>query len=601
VISFSRPLNSPFRVYALIAAAGLFAAAVVGIKLGSDLKLARQNYVQEEHFKTLSTARSIEDIFRTIYEGLRIISRLPEIKRLDRHATQFDENSRLAVREIYDNISTRVHLSEIYVTHQQFDPQRQDPYTGRPQEPSVMFDENIPPSETPGSEWFEYRLIKKQIRWFEDNAPAEKIPSAAAGVPAITGPEVVTCDHSDFDAARPDDRKRSGLVYSVPFYSLSHRFKGVVSGIFLSRVFRDVFPDEHFVLISRVNRYYRSKEGLHRVASPWEFVRDARPDPGLIYSEAVRLDVRDSAGDWILWVGRPDSFFWSRRDVAVARQFALMGWLGCLLMTAGLAAGYAMARRHRMRLEGFNWELQKHRFRAEQSREELKKFSGKMLALRETEKHRLARDLHDMVGGMAVSVNANLSVAKREIEKRDFDAAANAVVDTKAKIDEVVGAFKKIAVDLRPPQLETTGLGGVLEEYCANIARQASLDISLENSVSDAEIDSDLTIAVYRIVQESLTNIVKHADADSVVIRLKMDQDRLTLTVSDNGKGFDAGQARSDGESLRMGLLGMRERVESFGGVFSITSKPGTGTHIQVQIPCRSMADNWTVSDGFGL
>ena len=158
------------------------------------------------------------------------MARLPGVRKIDRYAQHFDADSRQTVQELYNNLANRVALSEVYIVPLDLDPDRIDPHTGKPQTPTTTFDKLITGKNADETlqergdapkveeiEIFEYRMMKRQLAWMRRRYPQEK-NIRALKFPAICGPAVVTCDNSYYSPAHPDDKDRSGLVYSVPFY-----------------------------------------------------------------------------------------------------------------------------------------------------------------------------------------------------------------------------------------------------------------------------------------------------------------------------------------------------------------------------------------------
>jgi signal transduction histidine kinase len=237
-----------------------------------------------------------------------------------------------------------------------------------------------------------------------------------------------------------------------------------------------------------------------------------------------------------------------------------------------------------------NDKLIVHQTMLEKSRDRIKRFSGKILSVREEEMKRLGRDLHDMVGSMAVSLSAKLTVAEGKVKDRNIDGALKDLHQTKRLLESIVGSFKKIAVSLRPPQLETVGLSGALKEYCHETSKLADLPIKMDINIdNDLKIPEDLAIALFRVVQESLTNVIKHANARHFSVHMSERDSKISLVIMDDGVGFNSKDSDLSSQKLKMGILGMRERIESFGGEFFIESQYGKGTKIRIIV---SFKDN---------
>lgn len=594
-------MNKDIKGYAGICLVGILMSIGVSVKYREDIKSARLSYMNEEHYKSLEVAKRIKDVFQTLYEGLRIIAGLPGVKTIDRHAQNLDDNARSAVQQIYKSIAgTTTALSEIYIVPLDFDPGRVDPFTGKLEEPVIMFDGLIigktalgrrdpeikrkPPRSIDEIEAYEYDLLTKQLAWMKTYFPLEH----DGLVPAVTGPEVITCDNTRFNPIHPDDRDRLGLVYSLPLYNFQGRLKGSVSGVVLSSVLSDYLPSSNYILGNRKYHYTVRKKEPDDLPASGTWIKQIRPDPDLIYSEVLPVKIPDTDNAWYLWAGQANEVFEKRSDVAMAQQFAVLGYFSCFLITVAAFLGYFMTRRHGNRLELVNETLRKQQAMLEKSRAIIKRFSGKILSVREEETKRLGRDLHDMVGSMTVALNARLAVIENEIKGANAMDALNNIRETKRLVDVIVKDFKKIAVNLRPPQLETAGLSGALREYCFEAGRHAGLPVELNIDVKDDNIPGELAIALYRVVQESLNNVVKHARAEKISVHLYEEDEKIFLEVRDNGVGFDPADVETHFSNFKMGILGMRERVESFGGEFAVESRPGTGTSVKVSVPLKA-------------
>jgi signal transduction histidine kinase len=200
----------------------------------------------------------------------------------------------------------------------------------------------------------------------------------------------------------------------------------------------------------------------------------------------------------------------------------------------------------------------------------------------ERERARWARELHDSVLQGLGSRRVLLSSAlKRGDPERLAAAVGEALEEMGRDIDELRG----LITELRPATLDQLGLRAALEDLADRVSHSARLALDVDLSVEAERLDADLETAVYRLVQEALTNVAKHARASNVTLRVVGRDGRLDVLVSDDGRGFDP-EAEREG----FGLDGMRERVELVGGELQIESKPGRGTRTTASIPVPSGA-----------
>jgi signal transduction histidine kinase len=198
----------------------------------------------------------------------------------------------------------------------------------------------------------------------------------------------------------------------------------------------------------------------------------------------------------------------------------------------------------------------------------------RVVAGQEIERRRLARELHDETGQALTSILLGL----RAVEE------ANSDVDVGALRDLVVGTLqdvRRLAVQLRPKALDDFGLVPALERLVQTFSESSGISVELEARIGEERLPSDVETTVYRIVQEALTNVVKHAEAHKVSILLVRRGTTLTAVVEDDGQGFDTKAVGDD----RLGLEGMRERVELHDGRMVVEASAGAGTMLRIEVP----------------
>jgi len=192
---------------------------------------------------------------------------------------------------------------------------------------------------------------------------------------------------------------------------------------------------------------------------------------------------------------------------------------------------------------------------------------------REDERARLARELHDELGALLTAAKLDAARLKRSLPQLPPEADAR-LAHLNATINDGIGLKRRIIEDLRPSSLANLGLAAALEILAREFAQRSEIPVDAELEPLELAADG---ITVYRLVQESLTNIAKYAAATRVTVRLQRDGCRACVSVQDNGRGFDLGTERSSA----MGLRGMRYRVESEGGEMQVISAPGQGTTVR--------------------
>jgi signal transduction histidine kinase len=202
----------------------------------------------------------------------------------------------------------------------------------------------------------------------------------------------------------------------------------------------------------------------------------------------------------------------------------------------------------------------------------------RVVTAQELERRRLARELHDETGQALTSILLGLRTVE---EAPDEAAMRGAVAEVRELVRSTLQDVRKLAVELRPKALDDFGLVAALERLSESFRDQTGIRVAFESTLAPGRLPPEVETALYRIVQESLTNIVKHARADEVSIVVGRKGGLVTVVVEDDGVGFEPARTREDG----LGLIGMRERVSLLGGRLAIESRPGAGTTFVAEVP----------------
>ncbi len=204
-----------------------------------------------------------------------------------------------------------------------------------------------------------------------------------------------------------------------------------------------------------------------------------------------------------------------------------------------------------------------------------------LVTAQEAERQRLARELHDQAG----QTLTNLLIRLKTIEHKSNE------IDTKERINgllvvvsETIEQIRDLSYTLRPPALDEFGLCAAVEALIEDMAKQAHIGFSCTCEL-ERTIPSDIELVLYRIIQEGLTNVIRHAHADQVVVELKTQQQMVNLKIEDNGKGFNPTQLNVREGDRHLGLISISERAELVGGRFELFSSIGEGTQLIIQIP----------------
>src|SRR5262245_40750603 len=213
---------------------------------------------------------------------------------------------------------------------------------------------------------------------------------------------------------------------------------------------------------------------------------------------------------------------------------------------------------------------------------EISALNERLMKAQEQERIRIAGELHDGVMQEMLAVTMMLGTAKRRIPDES---------DAKTTIDRVQQKLIQVGTDIRqlshgphPPMLQEAGLAKAVHAYCEQFSTTSGIPVSCEADESARDLSRGAALALFRIVQEALGNAAKHAAASRIMVRLARSDDLVSLTVSDDGGGFDRSRL---GASGGLGLITMRERASQLNGRFEFESAPGRGTTIRVVIPFR--------------
>ena len=210
---------------------------------------------------------------------------------------------------------------------------------------------------------------------------------------------------------------------------------------------------------------------------------------------------------------------------------------------------------------------------------ELTSLSHHLQALSEREKWELARKLHDELGGLLTAAKMDLSWLQSRLEGT---AIQERLSQLGGVLDEAMNLKRRVVEDLRPSLLEHFGLPTAVRDYVESTCTREGLQIEVDLVHGCESMAKDTSIALFRIVQEGLANIIRHGHAKTVKLRLHGDEHNCVLTLSDDGRGFDA---LSPEFRWSHGLWGMRQRAEGVGGHFDIKSSVGVGTTLSVAVP----------------
>lgn len=222
--------------------------------------------------------------------------------------------------------------------------------------------------------------------------------------------------------------------------------------------------------------------------------------------------------------------------------------------------------------------------RSRRMQEHLRRLSREILSTQEQERTRISRELHDEIGQTLTAINVKLATLKKEatVTAKGF---RNAISSTQRLVERSMNKVHRFARELRPPLLDDLGLIPALHSHMKSFTKRTGIPVRFTTFAGVEKMSLDRRTVLYRVAQEAFANIAKHAHASLVTVDIQRVRSLVRMRIHDNGTSFDAKRMLAAKAIDRLGLLGMRERVEMIGGTFALDSKPGSGTTLRAQVP----------------
>jgi signal transduction histidine kinase len=248
--------------------------------------------------------------------------------------------------------------------------------------------------------------------------------------------------------------------------------------------------------------------------------------------------------------------------------------------------------RVRQKAEGALMESKDHYFRlfqqAHAMEQDLRELSAKVFSAQEDERKRISRELHDEVGQALTAANVAIVMLKKQA--RNDPVLARRVNEAQHLIEQMMETVHRFARDLRPAILDHLGLLSALRSHVSVFTERTGIKIELVAHPDLSLVDGARAEAVFRVAQEALNNVFKHAKATAVEIRFSVKSESLCMDITDNGHAFSVEEKLGQKPNGRLGLLGMQERMRHVNGMFAIESEPGKGTHVRALLPLRAQS-----------
>jgi signal transduction histidine kinase len=224
-----------------------------------------------------------------------------------------------------------------------------------------------------------------------------------------------------------------------------------------------------------------------------------------------------------------------------------------------------------------------------QMQEQLRLLSHQLLLAQEEERKKISRELHDVIAQALTSINVRLATLRKEAALNTRGLERN-IARTQVLVQQSVDIVHRFARELRPTVLDDLGLIPALHTFMQSFREQTGIRVSLSAFAAVEQVNGDRRTVLYRVAQEALTNVARHAQASQASVTIQRLDGAICMSIKDNGKGLQPEQVLHGKQRGRLGLLGMRERLEMVGGRLTVESSPGKGTTVRAQIPLANTA-----------
>jgi signal transduction histidine kinase len=227
-----------------------------------------------------------------------------------------------------------------------------------------------------------------------------------------------------------------------------------------------------------------------------------------------------------------------------------------------------------------------------QQRQQLRTLTTRLTEVQEAERKQLARELHDEMGQTLTAISINLAAIANHLPKNCLDPIQERLTEAAALTEQTLEQIREMSLNLRPPMLDDLGLSPTLRWYIKRYAARVGLKTEFKSIGLEERLSPELETTLYRVVQEGLTNIARHAQATSVKLALTRTEDNIHAEIEDNGRGFKLEETLNHtAPNHGAGLLGIRERITLLSGEFTIHTHPGEGTRLAIDIPLKIMSN----------
>ena len=596
-----------FMPIAVLGISGAVATSLLYTKITRDYDTALETYRKDAAFETKAAFERMNDAFGDIYRNLRTISMVPGVRKIDRHATNLDADARESIQQIYNNLRQTVEVSEIYIVPVDLDPDKIDPVTGKKQEPIIMLDShisgNISQDEKTDSreleevEIHEYHLLRDQMTRLKRNYPS--LADTSASLPFISGKEVITCDNTIYKTTM-NDKDRTGLIFSVPFYDADGKLKGTISAIILSDALKKVLFNANYALINPGYKVTISEEGGQDELST-EWLNQGKADPNLLYSEMIPLEVNDPDSSWELWAGFPNSEFLESGNMTAHRTFKYAAYGAIILVILFLMVAWLMLLRNFRHIQS-RLALEQSERNALSSAEAAQKSNAAKSDFLANMSHEIRTPMNGVLGMTDLLLDTKLDEEQLSYTKIIKKSGENLLEIINDILD-----FSKIEagkLKLEPINFNLHELIKDVADLLSIKVQEKGIDLLTEIDRSAPEYFLGDPVRVRQILLNLVNNAIKFTEKGHVIIKVKRELNGkasvLKFDIEDTGIGIPKDKLESIFEKFSqaeesttrkfggtgLGLSISSKLIKMMNGNISVKSELGKGSvfHFEIEL-----------------
>jgi signal transduction histidine kinase/CheY-like chemotaxis protein len=595
---------------ALVALAWLATGLVLKHKHVVSLQRQARGFRSSEHLKTLALAAQIEGRFQDIQEWLRLMARLPGVRDLRPEVHSLDPNASWCSQEVYDTLRRVDGISKIWLVPIGFDPNAIDPSTHRKQSPSIRFDYHVAGITADGissesglpirpDHEFEYLAMRDQCTYFRTHVSNEMLIPANT-YPALSSPEIIISDYTKFSPSKPNDKLRTGILYSVPFYDRSGVLRGMVVSAVLSSSLAEYVPPNYALMNSRTKLTALQRTPSGQASKSFNWVTRESADPGLIFSEVVPIRTPDGKKSWSLWAGVPNSEFWARPSVVGEKSRYLTELVGAALIYTIAIVAVILFGHGRKALEERNKQITESFKLATRLAEEANKANKAKSEFLANMSHEIRTPINGVIGMTDQLAEMQLSSEQREIvETLSYSSEALLqLINNCLDLSKIEAG--QLRVEVLPMDLTECLKSVVASHMTAAAARKVELSLAVPEELPYVLGDH---LRMSQVLNNLIGNAIKFTEQGSVKVRCIQTHQvagkiGLRLEVADTGIGiplqaqdkiFESFEQADNSTTRRFGGTGLglaiaKRLVSEMGGKIVLQSEPGLGSTFSVDL-----------------